>query len=57
MNKPQKSKILQPSHSPSNPRKPLINITRMYTNSAEYPRPVLNKPNSTKNIKPRISID
>ena len=57
MNKPQKSKILHQNPNPSNPRKPLLNITGMYTNSAEYGRPTLNKPNSTKNLKPRISID
>ena len=56
MNKPLKSKVLQPTASPSNLRKPLINITNMYNNSTEL-TPSFHRPSSTKNLKPRISID
>lgn len=58
MNKNPKSKVLPPSPRSSHARKPLINITNMYNNSSDMgSRPSLTKPNSTKNLKPKISID
>ena len=58
MNKNQKNKLLPPSPRSTNARKPLINITSMYNNSAELSsKPLLQKPSSTKNLRPRISID
>lgn len=60
MNKNQKAKVLPPSPRATAARKPLINITSMYTNSAEYPSssPALYLPKTSKNSNHhRISID